>query len=77
MIKNRITRKEEHNFQANEIGAFRNRISIFSKMFATKLRDIKVVRSKKSKIFILPNMIELFETNQMSHFPPFYDDFFL
>ena len=28
------------------------------------------------KIFLLPNMIELFETNRMSHLPPFYDDFF-
>ena len=25
--------------------------------------------------FLLPNMIELFETNRMSHFPPFYDDY--
>ena len=25
---------------------------------------------------LLSNMIELFETNRMSHFPPFYDDFF-
>ena len=36
----------------------------------------KVVRNKKLKIFLLPNMIELFETNRMSHFPPSYDDFF-
>ena len=38
---------------------------------------LKVVRNKKSKIFLLPNMMELFETNRLSHFPPFYDDFFL
>ena len=24
--------------------------------------------------FLLPNVIELVETNGMSHFPPFYDD---
>ena len=36
---------------------------------------IKVVRNKKWKTFLLPNMIELFETNRMRHFPPFYDDF--
>ena len=27
--------------------------------------------------FLLPNMIEFFETNRMSHFPLFYDDFVL
>ena len=37
----------------------------------------KAVRNKKSKIYLLPNMIELFETNKMSYFPHFYDDFFL
>ena len=26
--------------------------------------------------FLFLNMRELFEMNQMSHFPPFYDDFF-
>ena len=26
--------------------------------------------------FLLPDMIELFETNRMSHFPPVCDDFF-
>ena len=25
---------------------------------------------------LLPNMKELLKTNRMSHFPPFYDDFF-
>ena len=25
--------------------------------------------------FLLSNMVELFETNRMSHFSPFYDDF--
>ena len=37
---------------------------------------VKVVRNKKWKSFLLPNMIELFETSRMSHLPPFYDDFF-
>ena len=27
--------------------------------------------------FLLPNVIELFETNRMSHSSPFYDDFYL
>ena len=36
--------------------------------------DIKVVRNKKSKNSLLPNMKELFDTNRLSHFPPFYDD---
>ena len=27
--------------------------------------------------FLLPNIIELFKTNRMSHFPSFYDDVFL
>ena len=40
-------------------------------------RSFKVVRNKKMDKFLLPNMIELFETNRMSHLPPFYDDFFL
>ena len=34
------------------------------------------VRNKKIENFLLPNMIELVETNRMSHFPPFYDAFF-
>ena len=38
---------------------------------------LKVVRNKKWTNVLLPTMIELFETNRMSHFPPFYDDFFL
>ena len=29
------------------------------------------------EIYLLPNITELFETNRMNHFPPFYDDFFL
>ena len=29
------------------------------------------------EIFLLPNMMELFETNRMSYFPPFFNDFFL
>ena len=33
-------------------------------------------QKQKWENFLLPNMIELFETNRMSHFPPFYDDFF-
>ena len=31
--------------------------------------------SQKQKRILLPNMKELFETNRMSHFPPFYSDF--
>ena len=31
----------------------------------------------KMETFLLPNMIELFETNRMSHFLLFYDDLFL
>ena len=38
--------------------------------------SFKAVRKKKSKFFLLLNMIECFETNRMSHFPLFYDDFF-
>ena len=41
-----------------------------------QVKCIKVVRKKKSN-FLLPNMIELFETNRMSYLPPFYDDLFL
>ena len=37
---------------------------------------LKVVRNKKIESFLLPNMIEYFETNRMSHSSPFYDDFF-
>ena len=35
--------------------------------------------SQKQNIenFLSADIIELFETNRMSHFPPFYDDFFL
>ena len=40
------------------------------------ITKLKVVRNQKYKIFLLPNMIELFETNRISHFSPFYDDFF-
>ena len=28
-------------------------------------------------MFLFANMIELYEPNRMSHFPSFYDDFFL
>ena len=39
---------------------------------------LKVVRNKKfEKLFLLPNVIELFGTNRMSHFLPLYDEFFL
>ena len=38
--------------------------------------SFNIVRNKNG-FFLLPNMIELFETNRMSHFPPFYDDFVL
>ena len=34
-------------------------------------------KETKSKIVLFANMIELYETNRMSHFPSFYDDFFL
>ena len=37
---------------------------------------VKGSQKQKIKIFLFPNMIELFKTNQTSHFPPFYDDFF-
>ena len=40
------------------------------------LDRVKVVRNKKWKILLLLDMMELFETNRMSHFLPFYDDFF-
>ena len=42
------------------------------------MRTYSYLGSQKQnwKIFLLPNMIELFEMNRMSHFPPFYDDFF-
>ena len=36
--------------------------------------NIKVVRNKMEN-FLLPNMMELFETNPVSHFPSLYDDF--
>ena len=36
-----------------------------------------VVRNKKWKIFLLLNVIELFERNRINHFLPVYDDFFL
>ena len=39
---------------------------------------IKVVRNKKKwEKILLPNMIELFEANRVSHYPPFYDDLIL
>ena len=34
-------------------------------------------QKQRIKYFLLPNMTELFKTNRMSHFPPFYDEFFL
>ena len=37
---------------------------------------LKAARNKKFN-FLLSKMIELFATNQMSHFPPSYDEFFL
>ena len=37
---------------------------------------LRLSETKKSKIFLLPNMTELFETNRMSRFRPFYNDFF-
>ena len=37
---------------------------------------LKAVKNKQLKIFLLPKMLEFFETNRMSHFLPFYDDFF-
>ena len=41
-------------------------------------KEIKAVRNKKKwKLFYCLVMIELFETNRMSHLPPFYDKFFL
>ena len=36
--------------------------------------NIKVIRNKMEN-FLLPNMMELFETNPVSHFPSLYDDF--
>ena len=41
-----------------------------------ELIKVKVARNKKSKMFLLSNMIELFQTNRMSYFPHFYDDIF-
>ena len=38
---------------------------------------IEVVRNKNWKMFLLLTMIKLFETNRISHFPAFYDDFSL
>ena len=37
--------------------------------------NIYPCRNKKRKILLLPNMIELFEMNRMSHFLPLYDYF--
>ena len=50
------------------IHAFQNKIASL----------IKVVKNQKNKmeIFLLPNMIELSETNRISYFPLFYDYFF-
>ena len=41
--------------------------------------EIPSLGSQKQKLenFLLTDMIELFETNRMSYFPPFYDNFFL
>ena len=41
-----------------------------------KEKSLLFLCSQKQKwTFLLPIMIELFEKNRMSHFPPFYDDF--
>ena len=60
--------KTNHGF----IIVFKN----FKQIYGTVIFKTKVV-IKKIENFLLPTIIELFETNRMSHFPPFYDDFFL
>ena len=59
-----------------EILAYVNHCSAkFQLILDCIMPNFKVVRTKKSKIF-LSNMRELFEMNRMSHFPPFYEEFF-
>ena len=46
-----------------------------STSFFMQMKKVKVVRNKILEKLLLPYIMELFETNGISHFSPFYDDF--